>query len=476
MWEFGYNSSFGMENMEQLGVILLAAGLGERMRSHMPKVVHRLGGIPLIRYPLRVAQSLNPVKVAVVVGHGAEEVKRACGHQDITWVHQQEQLGTGHAVQCAKDTFADFAGDLLILSGDVPFVTGETLVGLVRHHRDQSATITLLTACLEEPSGYGRVLRNHKGSVVGIREEKDGSESERKIGEINSGIYVVSPIFLFSALDRLTNQNRQGEFYLPDIVCEASKSGKRVETIQIEHPREISGINTREELATMERAMQEKINRKWMESGVTLKDPPTTYIEEGVQIGKDTVIGPNTHLMGRTVVGERCLIDGNAYVTDSRFGNEAHLKFSVVVTDCETGERVEIGPFAHIRPGTVLKDHVHIGSFVEVKNSSVGDGTKANHLSYIGDTAIGKESNIGAGTITCNFDGFDKHQTIIGDRVQVGSNAQLVAPVVVGDDAYIAAGTTITRDVPSGVLALSRVAQRHVKGWVNRFREMHRKK
>jgi bifunctional UDP-N-acetylglucosamine pyrophosphorylase/glucosamine-1-phosphate N-acetyltransferase len=218
------------------------------------------------------------------------------------------------------------------------------------------------------------------------------------------------------------------------------------------------------------------INRKWMESGVTLKDPQTTYIEEGVLIGKDTIIGPNTHLLGRTVVGGRCLIDGGAYVVDTRLENGAHLKFSVVLTGCELGEGVEIGPFSHLRPGTVLKRNVHVGSFVEVKNSSVGEETKANHLAYIGDATLGRETNIGAGTITCNYDGFEKHRTTIGDRVQVGSNTQLVAPVVVGDDAYIGAGSTITEDVPSGALALSRVAQKHVKGWVQRFRKRHNKK
>lgn len=226
----------------------------------------------------------------------------------------------------------------------------------------------------------------------------------------------------------------------------------------------------------MERNLQERVNQKWMGSGVTLKDPRTTYIEEGVLIGKDTIIGPNTHLLGRTVVGERCLIDGSAYVRDTRLGNGVRLKFFVVLTACELDEKVEIGPFSHLRPGTVLKRNVHIGSFVEVKNSSIGEETKANHLAYIGDATLGKETNIGAGTITCNYDGFEKHRTTIGDRVQVGSNTQLVAPVVVGDDSYIGAGSTITQDVPSGALALSRVAQKRVAGWVQRFRERHNKK
>ena len=462
--------------MRELGVIILAAGRGKRMRSDRPKVVHPLGGVPLILYSLRVARELNPAKIAVVVGYGAEEVKKACDHGQVTWVVQEDQLGTGHAVLCARKAFAKFSGDLLILSGDVPLLTSGTLAGLVRHHDDRKSTVTLLTARLEEPFGYGRVVRDRNGNVLRITEERDANESEKEIREVNGGIYVVAPGFLFPALKGLTQYNQQGEFYLPDIVAEAARSKKRIETVIIAQPREIQGINTREELAMMERSLQEKINRRLMESGVTLKDPQTTYIEEGVKVGRDSVIGPNTHLSGRTVLGERCQVDGNAYVVDSRFGDAVHLKFAVVISGCEVAGGVEVGPFAHLRPGTELKANVHIGSFVEVKNSTVGDGTKANHLSYIGDTAIGKESNIGAGTITCNYDGFDKHRTTIGDRVQVGSNTQLVAPVAVGNDAYIGAGSTITRDVPAGALALSRVAQRHLAGWVERFRQMHKKK
>ncbi len=446
------------------------------MRSDRPKVVHCLNGVPLILYPLGIAQELKPAKIVAVVGYGAEEVKRACGEEEITWVVQNEQLGTGHAVLCARETFTDFSGDLLILSGDVPLITGSTLASLVRHHREQKSTVTLLTAHLEEPFGYGRILRDSTGHVVRITEERDANESEKKIDEVNAGIYAVACEFLFTALKGLTNNNQQGEFYLPDIVGEAARSKKRIETVVMAHPQEILGINAREELAMMERSLQEKINRRLMESGVTLKDPLTTYIEERVTVGKDSVIGPNTHLSGRTVLGERCQIDGNAYVVDSRFGDDVHLKFNVVINGCDAADGVEVGPFAHIRPGTELKGNVHIGSFVEVKNSTVGNGTKANHLSYIGDTVIGQESNIGAGTITCNYDGFDKHRTTIGDRVQVGSNTQFVAPVAVGNDAYIGAGSTVTRDVPPGALALSRVAQKHIAGWVERFRQMHRKK
>jgi len=455
---------------------LLAAGRGKRMRSDRPKVIHSLGGTPLLEYPLRVARSLNPAKIAVVVGHGAPEVEGACSGEGVAWILQKEQLGTGHAVLCAKGTLADFPGDLLILSGDVPLVTATTLERLLHRHRQGKSSVTLLTAFLDNPTGYGRILRDSAGRILSVVEEKDASDAEKKIQEINSGMYAVDPGFLFPALEKLTNQNRQGEYYLPDIVGEAARGGRGIEAVRVEDPAEIRGINTREELAIMERSLQEKINRRCMESGVTLKDPMTTYIEEGVKIGKDTVIGPNTHLRGRTVLGEGCMIDGNAYVVDSRIGRGVHVKFSTVVLGSDLGDKSQVGPFAHLRPGSVLGANVHIGSFVEVKNSTVGEGTKANHLSYIGDTTVGKESNIGAGTITCNYDGFDKHRTTIGDRVQVGSNSQLVAPVVVEDDAYIAAGSTITRNVPAGALALSRVAQRHVSGWVERFRQMHRKK
>ncbi len=462
--------------MESLGVILMAAGLGKRMKSDLPKVLHPLGGVPLISYPLRVCRSLDPAKVVVVVGHGAEQVKEACDYENIIWVSQKEQLGTGHAVKCTRKTLGQFPGDLLILSGDVPFITKNSLATLLRHHRDHETKVSLMTACLDHPAGYGRVLRRSNGEVTGIVEDKDANAAEKEINEVNAGIYVASPKFLYSALDDLTNQNRQGEYYLPDIVGTACRNGERVGAVRVDDPREMLGINTREELAMMERAMQEKTNRRWMESGVTLKDPLTTYIDEGVKIGKDTVIGPNTHLMGRTVVGERCLIDGNAYVTDSRFGKESHIKFSVVIADSEIGEKAEIGPFSHLRPGTVLKNNVRVGNFVEVKNSSIGNGTKASHLTYIGDSKLGEETNIGAGTITCNYDGFKKHKTTIGDRVQIGSNTQLVAPVEVGDDAYVGAGTTITQNVPAGALAISRVAQKHVKGWVQKFRDKHKKK
>jgi len=462
--------------MKGLGVVILAAGLGKRMNSTLPKVLHPLGGIPLLQRVLRAARSLDPQKIVVVIGHGADEVRRVCGDRNITWVLQARQLGTGDAVRCTEAVWRDFSGDLLILSGDVPMISRRSLESVLREHRKQRATLTLVTATVEKPSGYGRVLRNEKGELAGIVEEIDADESQRRIKEVNAGIYVASSDFLFAALEGLTTRNRQGEYYLPDVARVALRDGKKVKTVEVAEAQEILGVNTREELATMEKALQEKINRRWMEAGVTLRDPQTTYIEEGVAIGRDSVIGPSTHLLGRTVIGERCRIDGNAYVTDARLGNEVHLKFSVVLSGCNIKDHVEVGPFAHLRPGTVLERNVTIGTFVEVKESLVGEGTKANHLAYIGDATVGKETNIGAGTITCNYDGFEKHQTTIGNRVQIGSNTQLVAPVAVGDDAYIGAGSTITKDVPAGMLALSRTEQKNVKGWVKRFRARHKKK
>jgi bifunctional UDP-N-acetylglucosamine pyrophosphorylase / glucosamine-1-phosphate N-acetyltransferase len=459
-----------------LAVIILAAGLGKRMRSSFPKVLHRLNGKPLLSYPLAAALGRDPAHIVVVVGHGAEQVKAACGGAGILWAYQEEQLGTGHAVRCAQQRLESFSGDLLILSGDVPLVTAATLADILRRHRKQDAALSVLTADLQAPTGYGRIVRDSAGNLRGIVEERDATEAERAIREINAGVYAAASQFLFSALAEITNDNDQKEYYLPDVVKIALAKGERVATVRIADENEIRGINTREELAMMERLLQDRINRKWMAAGVTLKDPQTTYIEDEVVIGKDTFIGPNTHLLGRTVIGERCRVDGNAYLTNARLGDEVHLRFGVVITDSVLEERAEVGPFSHIRPGTHLKASVHIGNFVEVKNSVIGMGTKASHLTYIGDASVGSEANIGAGTITCNYDGFDKYRTKIGDRVQVGSDTQLVAPVTVGDDAYIGSGTTITQDVPAGALALSRTPQINIPGWVERFRAKRKRK
>jgi bifunctional UDP-N-acetylglucosamine pyrophosphorylase/glucosamine-1-phosphate N-acetyltransferase len=463
------------EGIPDLGVIILAAGLGKRMNSSLPKVLHCIGGKPLLSYPLKIARGLNSKKIAVVVGHGAESVRQACSDEGIHWVLQEKQLGTGHAAGCAKEIFREFSGHLLILNGDVPLITRECLLRLLRHHDEENATLTFVTARLSDPYGYGRILRDAEGKVIGIVEEKEATDAEKKITEINAGIYAVSADFLFSALPGVTNSNRQQEYYLTDIVAAALKTGKRVGTVEAEDAREIMGINTREELALMEKILQERINRKWMEAGVTLKDPQTTYIDKGVKIGKDTIIGPNTHLLGDTVIGERCRIDGTAYLTNMRLANGVHLKFSVVMTDSQVEDGAIVGPFAHLRPGTYLGPRVHLGNFVEAKQATIGEGSKANHLSYLGDVTVGRDTNIGAGTITCNYDGFNKYRTTIGDRVQVGSDSTLVAPVSLGDDVYVATATTIRHDVPAGALVYNERAENVKEGWTEEKRRKMKK-
>ena len=462
--------------MRGLGVIVLAAGQGKRMRSATPKVLHLLGGKPLLSYVLEACAALKPAKVLVVVGHGMDRVQAAYPQLDpSSWVFQAEQLGTGHAALCAIQALGDFAGDLLVLNGDVPLVSPQTLTGMLAGHRSEGRDLTLAVATLANPSGYGRILRRSGGDIVGVVEERDATDAERSIREINIGLYIASAAFLRAALAALDNDNDQGEYYLPNITGYAAKKHARIGSVTVDDPHEFRGVNSREELAWMEKSLQNDINVKWMERGVTLKDPNSTYIDAEVTIGEDTVIGPNSHLLGRTVVGARCRIDGSAYLTNVRLADEVHLRFSVVLDDCDIQDGSSVGPFAHLRPGTVLDRNVHIGNFVEVKNSSVGEATKASHLSYIGDTDLGRESNIGAGTITCNYDGFTKHRTTIGDRVQIGSDTQLVAPVAVGDDAYIGAGSTITKNVPAGSLALSRAPQQHKPDWVARFRARKKK-
>ncbi|HEY3150922.1 MAG TPA: bifunctional UDP-N-acetylglucosamine diphosphorylase/glucosamine-1-phosphate N-acetyltransferase GlmU [Candidatus Binatia bacterium] len=457
--------------MQELGVVVLAAGQGTRMKSNLPKVLHPLGGRPLFLHVLRTAKRLNPRPVAIVIGHGAEAVRSAYAGNDVAWILQEQQRGTGHAVLCAKEAFKGFEGEVIILSGDVPFIREQTLHMLVAHHRSRNAAVTLLTAFLDEPRGYGRILRDDHGNVTGIVEEKDATLGERGIREINAGVYVVSAPFAFAALSEVKNHNQQSEYYLPDIVAIGLAQGADVETVRVDDVREMLGVNTREELAFMEKDLRQSINKKWMLAGVTFKDPDTTYIEDDVTIGKDTVIGPNTQLRGKTVVGERCQIDGSAFLTDAQIGDEVHLRFSVVMTGCRVENGAIIGPFAHLRPGSNLGPNVHIGNFVETKEAKIGEGTKANHLTYLGDVTIGSETNIGAGTITCNYDGFHKYNTTIGDRVQVGSDTTLIAPVSLGDDVYVATASTVRHDVPAGALVYNQRDERVREGWTEQKRK-----
>jgi len=459
-----------------LGAVVLAAGLGTRMRSERAKVLHELGGRPLVTYPLTSLAALHPERVAVVIGHQADLVRAAvgaaggCGLQDIRFVVQEEQRGTGHAVQCAAREFRGFDGDLVILYGDAPLVRAATLRQLLDAHRAADADLSLLTLSFADPTGYGRILRDSTGAVVGIVEERDATGAERAITEINPGFYAVRAGVLSPLLAGLRPSNDQGELYLTDIVGLAARAGRRVCGVRAERPDELAGINTRAELARMDATLRGTLTERWMQEGVTFEDPATAYIGPEVTIGPDTMIGPNVQLRGRTRIGKGCRLDGTAYLVDATVGDGAHLLFGCVVEEAEIGRDARVGPFARLRPGTRLAERVRIGNFVETKKAVIGAGAKANHLTYLGDCEIGPDTNVGAGTITCNYDGFAKHRTTIGARVQIGSDTQLVAPVTVGDDAYVGAGTTVTRDVPPGALAVSRVPQRVVPGWMARKR------
>ncbi|MCW5889554.1 MAG: bifunctional UDP-N-acetylglucosamine diphosphorylase/glucosamine-1-phosphate N-acetyltransferase GlmU [bacterium] len=456
-----------------MGAIVLAAGLGTRMRSERAKVLHELGGWTLLRWVLDALGSLDPDRVAVVVGHQADAVRAEAaraGLRGLAFAHQAEQRGTGHAVQCAVPALEGFAGDVLILYGDAPRIRRETLARLVETHRRERADLTLLTVRFPDPKGYGRIVREPDGRVLGIVEERDATLAEKAITEVNPGFYCVRTDVLLPLLGELRSDNAQGEFYLTDVVGLAARGGKRVVAVESDRPDEVAGINTRSELARLETQRRDEVALRWMDAGVTFEDPATAYVGPEVEIGADTVIGPNVTLRGRTRIGRNCRLDGNAWITDAVLADGVHLRFSCVIEEAEVGAGAIIGPFARLRPGTRLAEQVHIGNFVECKKADVGPRTKANHLTYLGDCEIGPDTNVGAGTITCNYDGFEKHRTRIGARVQIGSDTQLVAPVTVGDDAYVGAGTTVTKDVPPGALVVSRVPPRFVEGWVARFR------
>jgi len=467
------DSARAVSEQRALGAIVLAAGLGTRMRSARAKVLHELGGVPLLHYPLAAVGALDPSRVVVVVGHQADAARAAAeasGVRGIRSVLQAEQRGTGHAARCALPALDGFTGDVLVLYGDSPLVLPTTLRRLVETHRTGEADLTLLTVRFEDPTGYGRIVRDPDGRVRGIVEERDATAAERAITEINPGFYCVRAEVLRPLLAALRDDNAQREYYLTDIVGLAAARGHTVLTVEVEQPDEVAGINSRVELARMEAKLRAQTVERLMAAGVTFEDPETAYVGPEVEIGADTVIGPNVTLRGRTRIGSGCRLDGTAWLVDATLGDRVHLLFGCWVEKAEIGPDAIVGPFARLREGSRLAERVHIGNFVETKKAVIGAGTKANHLTYLGDCEVGPDSNVGAGTITCNYDGFKKHRTRIGARVQIGSDTQLVAPVTVADDAYVGAGTTVTRDVPAGALAVSRTPVKFVEGWVGRFR------
>ena len=464
-----------MKHPEPIAAVVLAAGKGTRMRSDKAKVLHPLGGKPLLVHVLDALEPLQAAQTVVVVGHQAAAVQAAVADRGAEFALQEQQNGTGHAVQIARDHCLEgFSGDVLITYGDTPLLTAATLQRFLELHRREEAALTMLTMELDDAMGYGRIVRDRAGAVERIVEARDCTPEQLAIGEANGGIYCVASDLLFPALDALEANNAQGELYVTDIVAFAVEQGRKVAT-EIVPAAEVEGINSRGDLARLEALLRDRTVRRHMEAGVTFLDPASVLIETEVSIGTDTVIGPQVQLRGKTRIGADCELLGNAYLQNAQIGDQVLIRQNVVIDDAQVEKGAVLGPFSHLRPGAHLEEEVHVGNFVEVKKSTLGRGTKANHLAYLGDAQIGSESNIGAGTITCNYDGFGKHQTTIGDRVQIGSDSQLVAPVTIGDDAYVATGTTVRHDVPAGALAFNPKPDKKREGWVARFRERKRK-
>ncbi len=445
-----------------LDILILAAGLGTRMRSATAKVLHRLGGRPLIAHVCRSATALlkEARPIYVIVGHQAEEVGDAAraelGEEGAVFVTQAEQRGTGDAVMCAREALEGANSTLLVLSGDVPFVRAETLGALVqqhRTHRGRGAACTLLSVKLDDPTGYGRVIRDAEGRFERIVEQKDATPEERQTGEINAGIYCFETRLLFDALERVRPENAQGEFYLTDVPGILRADGEDVSIYLHADAREVSGINTRVELAEFERVLRLRTLRSLMlNSGVTIIDPQHTYVSPDAQIGSDTVLHPNTHIEGRAVIGEGCEIHSGTRITDSRVGNGVVVRDNCVIVDSEIADGCTVGPFAHLRMNARMEENSAVGNFVEMKKSRLGSKSKAMHLSYLGDAEVGERTNIGAGTVTCNYDGKSKHPTLIENDVKIGSDTMLVAPVRIGARSVTGAGSVVTEDVPPDTL------------------------
>ena len=444
-----------------LEIVILAAGQGKRMYSDMPKVLHGLAGKPLLGHVLDTAHALKPAAIHVVYGHGGEQVRAAFPHVGINWAHQAEQKGTGHAVAQAMPKVADKA-TVLVLYGDVPMIRAQTLQELLTAAGNGLA---LLTAELDNPAGYGRILRDPAGQVTRIVESKDASPAEAKVREVNTGFLAAPAAKLRKWLAGLKNHNAQGEYYLTDIISMAVSEKVAIATRAPRDISEILGVNSKSELAQLERMHQKQQAEKLMQQGVTLRDPARLDVRGELTCGRDVVIDVNVIFEGKVTLGDRVQVGPNNVIRDSHIGSGTVIQPNCVIEQADIGADCRIGPFARLRPETKLAAHVHVGNFVEVKKSEVGEGSKMNHLSYIGDTTIGSGVNIGAGTITCNYDGANKHRTVIGDNVFVGSNTALVAPVTVGADATIGAGSVITKEAPAGELTLTRAPQVTKPGW-----------
>jgi bifunctional UDP-N-acetylglucosamine pyrophosphorylase/glucosamine-1-phosphate N-acetyltransferase len=451
----------------QVHVVILAAGKGTRMKSALPKVLHRVAGAPMIRYVLASARPLEAATTTVVIGHGADTVRDRLVQEDLRFVVQEPQLGTGHALMQTRPLFEREHGTLLMLSGDVPLLCTRTLEQLLEAHADSKAAATLLTAVFENPFGYGRIVRDG-GGIARVVEERDAGDSERSIREVNAGVYAFDIGPLFPALSEIASANAQGEYYLPDLVAIYRRKRLRVAAVQVEEPEQLRGINSRMELAEVSTIVRKKRNEALMASGVTMEDPDTTYVGPEVVVGRDTVLHPGVTLEGRTRIGSGCEIRSNVRIVDSTIEDNVLILDCCLLTGAKVASGARIGPFANLRPGADVRERAHVGNFVELKKTVLGAGSKANHLTYLGDATIGERVNVGAGTITCNYDGEHKHPTTIEDEAFIGSDTQLVAPVKIGRGAYVAAGSSITADVPPGALGIARGTQVNKPGWVER--------
>ena len=447
--------------------IVLAAGKGTRMRSDLYKVLHTVCGLPMVEHVIRAVKQSGVTQVVSIVGHGAEQVKEVL--QDASqYALQREQLGTGHAVLQAKDLLGNQEGNTLVICGDTPLLTGDTLTELFAYHEQSGARATILTALADDPTGYGRVIRSASGDVLKIVEQKDASPEELAVQEINTGTYVFDNQALFSALSQVTNENAQGEYYLPDVIEIMKSQGDAVSAHIMSDMNEALGVNDRVALAQATDLMGRRINERHMRNGVTLIKPDTTYIEVDVEIQSDTVVEPGVVLKGRTQIGSKCFIGAQTEIVESVIADNVSITQSVIEhSTVQSG--TSIGPFAHLRPNSQLGHNVHVGNFVEVKNSKLGDGTKAGHLTYVGDSDLGQDINLGCGTIFVNYDGKHKHRSKVGDQAFIGCNSNIVSPVEIGARAFIAAGSTITKDVPEEALAISREAQQNIPNYWQKF-------
>ena len=452
----------------KLAVLVLAAGKGTRMKSRIPKILHPILGIPMIKYVLNSVNELKPDKVILVVGKDDDKVKSELENYRVEYTYQSEQLGTGHAAKCAESALKRFNGNILIVNGDFPLITSKTLKNFLKHHINNRSGLSLMIAELENPTGYGRIIRDNLGNIADVIEEKDCTTTQKKIKEINAGSYLVESKILWQCLDKISDNNAQNEYYLPDMVRISLIRGIKISAYESNNSEEMIGINDRYQLYMVESIMKMRINKGLMQAGVHIIDPASTYISPLSSINQDTTIYPNSFVIGESVIGENTVIGASTWIEDSKIGKNVHIKMNCWIEKSKISDNVQIGPFAHIRPDTVIASNSKIGNFVELKNSKIGNSSKVPHLSYIGDATLGNNVNIGAGTITCNYDGFKKHKTIIEDDVFIGSDTMLVAPLKIGKNSTTGAGSTITKDVDENSLAISRAKQTMISNWIRK--------